>query len=116
MARIRSTSPRWWGRFRTLKRFMVIVAAIPLLQFGACATGYDQILGGVTNALPSIGFQAVEGLVLLPIEIVIELATGSSGGGGSGGSSGLGGSGSSGLGGSSSGLGGLLGGSSSTGI
>lgn len=99
----RSSSLRWWRRCHRLKQVMFLLAAIPLFQLGACGTGINQVLGGVTNALPSLTYNAAQSVFLLPFELALELATGGnlSGNGSSGlGSSGLG---SSGLG--SSGLG-----------
>jgi len=73
---------------------MIAVAVLPLMQVSACATGLGQVLGSVGNALPSITYNSLQSVFLLPVELVLELLTGEtnngSGTGGIGNSSGLG--------------------------
>lgn len=108
----RSSPWRWWLRRR--KQIMIAVAVLPLFQSSACMTGLGQVLGSVGNAVPALAFNTLEGVFLLPVELVLELVTGGTGGNGSGNSSGTGGFGNTGTG--SSGLGGTGGLGNTSGI
>jgi len=54
-------------QYRLTRRFMVILAAAPLLQFTQCKTGTSQTLQFVANQLPSTIFSLLQSIALAPL-------------------------------------------------
>ena len=59
--------------YRWIKKAALILAAVPLLQFSACATGTNQVLANVANSLPATTFGIVQEILLLPVQLVWQL-------------------------------------------
>jgi hypothetical protein len=82
---------RSWLRYRWMRRVALGLAVAPLFQFSACATGITQVTRDMLNGAPASFFQMVNGLVILPVELL--LGGGSNNNGSGGNSGGLGGTG-----------------------
>ncbi|MBI5763995.1 MAG: hypothetical protein HZA51_10770 [Planctomycetes bacterium] len=82
-----------YKRFRKIRRIGIILAALPLMQAGACITGLNQVAGNTLNSIPSVTFNAALSTALLPAQVLLALLTGGFGGGNLGGGSGIGGGG-----------------------
>jgi len=54
-------------QYRLTRRFMVFLAAAPLLQLSQCKTGTSQTLQFVANQLPSTIFSLIQSLALAPL-------------------------------------------------
>jgi hypothetical protein len=119
MNRHRSTHRRrgWLRPAGLFRRTAILLAALPLLQLGACGTFIGQSLGTAINELPSNAYSTLFGLSLLPSQIGLALFTGGFGSTGTGGGGGGGLGGIAGVGGTTSPVGtGGLGGLGATGI
>lgn len=82
-----------YKRFRKIRRIGIILAALPLMQAGACITGLNQVSGNTLNSIPSIAFNSAVSTALVPVQLLLALLTGGFGGGGIGGGGGVGGGG-----------------------
>lgn len=78
---------RTWKRCRWMRRVAIVLAAAPLFQLSQCSTGLVQVMTTSLNQAPSSFFQIVNGLALLPIQLLLG---GGSGTGGTGTGSGIG--------------------------
>lgn len=70
---------RTWKRFRWTRRVAIVMAAAPLFQLSQCAHGLTQVVTTSINQAPSSFFQLVNGVMLLPIQLL--LGGGNTGGG-----------------------------------
>jgi hypothetical protein len=52
------------------------MAALPLIQFGACSTGINQVLGNTLNLMPAITYNAAQSTFLLPFQVGLAALTG----------------------------------------
>ena len=78
-ARNKHMTQRTWKRFRWTRRFAILMAAAPLFQLSQCAHGLNQVMVTSLNQAPSAFFQLVNGIFLMPAQIII--GGGSTGGG-----------------------------------
>ncbi|MFQ5423980.1 MAG: hypothetical protein ACE5F9_08360 [Phycisphaerae bacterium] len=69
-------------RYRWIRRLMIVLAAVPLLQFAQCATGVRQVFAGVANAVPATVFGILQSTLLSPIFALLSGGGGTSTGGG----------------------------------
>lgn len=81
---------RWW------RRLAIVMAAAPLFQLSQCGHGLTQVVATSINQAPSAFFQLVNGVFLLPIQLLLGggntgTGTGTGTGGGLGGDTGNGG-------------------------
>jgi hypothetical protein len=60
--------------YRWIKRAAFILAAAPLFQLAQCGTGTSQILANFANSLPATSFGIMEGFLLLPLQLLWQLA------------------------------------------
>jgi hypothetical protein len=59
--------------YRWIKKAAFILAAAPLLQLAACQSGTNQVLANWVNTLPATSFSILEGILLLPAQLVWQL-------------------------------------------
>jgi hypothetical protein len=70
---------RTYKHLRWTRRLAIVMAAAPLFQLSQCAHGLNQVMVTSLNQAPSSFFQLVNGLFLLPIQILIGGGTGNGG-------------------------------------
>lgn len=75
-------------QYRLTRRFMVILAAAPLLQLSQCKTGTSQVLQGIANQMPSTIFSILQSALLSPLFSLLSGGSTNTGGFGGTGSTG----------------------------
>ncbi|HKQ50534.1 MAG TPA: hypothetical protein VJZ71_20855 [Phycisphaerae bacterium] len=75
---------RTWKRFRWTRRVAIVMAAAPLFQLSQCGHGLTQVVATSLNQAPSAFFQLVNGVMLLPIQLLLGGGTGTDTGTGGG--------------------------------
>ena len=72
-------------RLSRMRRFAIVLAALPLFQLSQCQTGINRTFANFANGAPSTYFNTLLGIGLLPFQLLLTGNTGTGGFNGDGG-------------------------------